>query len=86
MNTIDYFVTVHGVVERGMFYNYMHELGFEDDGYTREYMIDSKYPFGICLKKKKIMVIESATQCYLMQKAGKVKMVEEFKEIINLNK
>lgn len=83
MNTIDYFVTAHGVIERGMFYNYMHEMGFEDDGYTREYMIDSKYPFGICLKKKKIMVIESATQCYLMQKAGKVKTVEEFKEIIN---
>lgn len=83
MSTIDYFVTAHWVIERGTFYNYMHEIGYKDDGFTREYMINSDYPFGICIKKKRIMVIESATHCYLMQKAGKVKTIEEFKKIID---
>lgn len=82
MDIIDYFVTAHGIIERGTFYNYMHDNGYQDDGYTREYMINSEYPFGVCMKKKSLMVIESATQCYLMQKSNKVKTVEEFKEII----
>lgn len=47
-------------------------------------MINSDYPFGVCLKNKEMMVIESATICYLMQKNNKVKTVEEFKKIINL--
>ena len=86
MGKIDYFVTAQGIIERGTFYNYIHDMGYEDHIYTREYMINSEYPFGICMKKKKVMVVESATQCYLMQKAGKVKTVEEFKDIINSNK
>lgn len=62
----------------------MHKLGFKDDiNFTREYMLNSNYPFGICLKKKKIILIESATQCYLMQENDKLKSVEEFKKIIN---
>lgn len=85
MDTIEYLITASGVIERGIFYNYMHDLGFKDNiNLTREYMINSDYPFGVCLKKKEIMVIESATICYLMQKNGKVKTVEEFKKIINL--
>ena len=44
-------------------------------------MVNSNYPFGVCLKTKEIMIIESATQCYLMQKNNKVKTVEEFKRI-----
>ena len=46
-------------------------------------MVNNDYPFGVFLKKKKLMVIESATQCYLMQGNDKVKNVEEFKNIIN---
>ena len=85
MSTIEYLITASGVIERGMFYNYMHDLGFKDNiNLTREYMINSDYPFGVCLKNKEIMVIESATICYLMQKNNKVKTVEEFKKIINL--
>lgn len=85
MATIDYLITADGVIERGMFYNYMHGLGFKDNiNLTREYMINSDYPFGVCLKNKEMMVIESATNCYLMQKNNKVKTVEEFKKIINL--
>ena len=85
MNIIDYLITADGVIERGMFYNYMHGLGFKDNiNLTREYMINSDYPFGVCLKNKEMMVIESATICYLMQKNNKVKTVEEFKKIINL--
>ena len=83
MDTIEYLITASGVIERGMFYNYMHDLGFKDNiNLTREYMINSDYPFGVCLKNKEIMVIESATICYLMQKNNKVKTVEEFKKII----
>ena len=85
MDTIEYLITASGVIERGMFYNYMHDLWFTDNiNLTREYMINSDYPFGVCLKNKEIMVIESATICYLMQKNNKVKTVEEFKKIINL--
>ena len=85
MDTIEYLITASGVIERGMFYNYMHDLWFKDNiNLTREYMINSDYPFGVCLKNKEIMVIESATNCYLMQKNNKVKTVEEFKKIINL--
>ncbi len=84
MDSIDYLITAHGVIERGLFYNYMHDLGFKDNiNFTREYMVNNDYPFGVCLKKKKLMVIESATQCYLMQENDKVKNVEEFKNIIN---
>ena len=85
MDTIDYLITADGVIERGMFYNYMHDLGFKDNiNLTREYMINSDYPFGVCLKNKEMMVIESATNCYLMQKNNKVKTVEEIKKMINL--
>ena len=61
MDSIDYLITAHGVIERGLFYNYMHDLGFKDNiNFTREYMVNNDYPFGVCLKKKKLMVIESA--------------------------
>lgn len=84
MDSIDYLITAHGVIERGLFYNYMHDLGFKDNiNFTREYMVNSDYPFGICLKNKEIMIIESATQCYLMKENDKVKTIEEFKKIIN---
>ncbi len=81
---INYLVTPHGVKERTDFYNYMHRLGYKDDfRLTREHMIESSYPFGVCFERKEIMVIESATMCYLNQKAGNLKTVEEFKEILN---
>ena len=84
MDTIDYFVTAHGVIERGAFYNYMLELGYKDDNmYTKEKMIHSPYPFGICMKKKELLIIESATLCFLNQKEGRMKTVEEFKKLIN---
>ena len=78
MDTIDYLVTAHGVLERGKFYNEMHKRGYKDHMDTRDHMIHSSYPFGVCIKKKKIMVIESATQCYFMDKAGKVITQEQF--------
>ena len=89
MLTIDYLITAHGVIERGLFYNYMHNLGYKDDSrLDREYMINSKYPYGICIKKKVLLVVESATNCYMMQKNNKVKTIEEIKDILNnvLNK
>ena len=89
MLTIDYLITAHGVIERGLFYNYIHNLGYKDDSrLDREYMINSKYPYGICIKKKVLLVVESATNCYMMQKNNKVKTIEEIKDILNnvLNK
>ena len=81
--THDYLIAVSGVVERGLFYNYMHELGYKDYFMcTREQMINSVYPFAVCMKRKKLCIIESATLCYLNDKAGRVKTVEEFKKII----
>lgn len=85
MDTIDYLITANGVIERGIFYNYMYNLGFRNDfNFTREYMINSTYPFGVCFKKKKIMVIESATICYFMQKSDKVMDFEDFKKILDV--
>lgn len=78
MDTIDYLVTVQGVLERGRFYNEMHKRGYTDHMDTRDHMIHSSYPFGVCIKKKKIMVIESATQCYLMSRQEKVITIEMF--------
>ena len=89
MLTIDYLITAHGIIERGLFYNYIHNLGYKDDSrLDREYMINSKYPYGICIKKKVLLVVESATNCYMMQKNNKVKTIEEIKDILNnvLNK
>ena len=87
MDSIDYLITAHGVIERGLFYNYMHDLGFKDNiNFTREYMVNSDYPFGICLKNKEIMIIESATQCYLMKENDKVKTIEEFWKTGKLNR
>ena len=82
MNKIDYFVLASGIIERGMFYNYLHDKGYKDINYNREEMINSSYPFGICLKKKEVMIIESATLCYLNQKSGRNITVEKFKEMI----
>ena len=86
MGVIDYQVSAHGIIERGVFYNYMHKLGYKDEGYTKEQMINSPYPFGICIKKKRIMIIESPTICFLVQKAGNMKTVEEFIQIIKIRK
>lgn len=86
MITIDYLVSAHGIIERGTFYNYLHEIGYKDDkSLTREDIINSKYPFGICIKKKILLVVESATNCYFMQKNGKIKSVEEIKEVLSKN-
>ena len=82
MNTLDYLVTAQGVLERGLFYNYIHSLGYKDDTYTRNDMINSTYPFAICIKKKKVFILESATQCFFMHKNGKIKTVDEIKEIL----
>ena len=81
--THEYYIVVSGVVERGLFYNYMYELGYKDHFMcTREQMINSVYPFAVCMKLKELCIIESATLCYLNDKAGRVKTVEEFKKII----
>ena len=48
MNTIEYLITASGVIERGMFYNYMHDLGFKDNiNLTREYMLMRDYGCGV---------------------------------------
>ena len=83
MSTFDYYITARGVVERGLFYNYLHELGYKDYIYAKEEMINSLYPFAVCIKRKELVIIESAMMCYLNDKAGRVKTPEEFKEIID---
>lgn len=87
MAKIEYLIKAHGVIERGMFYNYLHELGYKEDDnmYTRERMINSPYPFAVCMKKKEILLVESATLCYLNQKAGRMKTVEGFMQIMKKN-
>ena len=49
---------------------------------TREKMVNSLYQFSVCMELKELCIIESATLCYLNDKAGRVKTVEEFKKII----
>ena len=83
MRVIDYMVCVSGKDEREKFYNEMHKKGFKDHMDTKEAIINSTYPFAISLKRKKIMVIPSATQCYLMDRAGKVLSLDKFKQKIN---
>lgn len=42
MSSIDYLVTVHGLLERSSFYNYLHTLGYTDDkSFNRETIINS---------------------------------------------
>ena len=80
---IDYFIKAYGVIERGNFYNYMKSLNFKDNILLdRQTMIESSYPFGVCLKKKELFIIESATMCYYANKNGIMKSIEEFKEIL----
>ena len=83
MRLIDYMVCVSGKDEREKFYNEMHEKGYKDHMDTKEEIINSSYPFAISLKRKKIMVIPSATQCYLMDRAGKVLNIDDFNTAIN---
>ena len=80
MAIFDYHVTASGIEERGMFYNYLQDLGYKPYGYTREYMINSTYPFAVCMKKKQFVIIESATMCYLTKQAGRMITVDKFKE------
>ena len=86
MATLDYYVTASGIVERGLFYNYLKELGYKPYGYTRDYMINSTYPFAVCIKKKHFVIIESATMCYLNQKAGRMITADMFKMIMESKK
>lgn len=87
MRTIDYLVTVHGTEERERFYNEMYNRGFKDHMDTKEEMIESSYPFAICLKNKKMFLINSATICYMMSKNGRVLTKKNFVEkIIKGNK
>lgn len=72
MSYISYLVTVHGLLERSSFYNYLHTLGYTDDKlFNRETIINSSYPIGVSIKDKKILIIGSATICFL-----NIKMVE----------
>ena len=53
MATIDYLITADGVIERGMFYNYMHDLGFKDNinlNYKRINKINKRKKKSICHK------------------------------------
>ena len=82
MSYIDYLVTEHGLFERASFYDYLHSLGYTDDkSFDRETILNSSYPFGVCIKDKKLLIVESATICFLEQKNGRVISVEEFKNI-----
>ena len=81
-STFNYYIRVSGVIERGLFYNYLVSIGYRSYGDTREEIINSPCPFAICMKRKKFVIIKSATMCYLNQRAGKFRTVEEFKEII----
>ena len=85
--TIDYLVCAQGVIERGMFYNYMHSLGYKDHFLLNRYeMVNSVYPFTVCMELKELAIERSATFCYLNDQAGRVKTVEEFKEILERQK
>ena len=83
ISTFNYYIGVSGVIERGLFYNYLTSIGYKCYGDTREEMINSPYPFAICMKRKEFVIIKSATMCYLNEKAGKFRTVEEFKEIVD---
>ena len=86
MAKLDYYITASGVIERGMFYNYLKELGYKPYGYTRDYMINSTYPFAVSIKRKQFVIIESATMCYFNQKAGRMITIDKFKEIMESKK
>ena len=61
----------------------MHKLGYKDHFMcTKEQMINSSYPFAVCIELKELSVIESATQCYLNDKAGRMKTIKELKQIL----
>jgi hypothetical protein len=83
ISTFNYYIGVSGVIERGLFYNYLVSIGYKSYGDTREEMINSPYPFAICMKRKEFVIIKSATMCYLNEKAGKFRTVEEFKKIVD---
>ena len=84
MSYIDYLVTAHGLLERASLYDYLHSLGYTDDkSFDRETMVNSTYPFGVCIKEKKLLIVESATICFLEQKNGRVINVDDFKKIIS---
>ena len=83
---VDYLVSAHGVIERGLFYNYMKSLGYKDFIYDREEMVNSPFPYSVYLKKKKIGLSKIPTVCFWLQQEGKLKNVDEIKEILKKNK
>ena len=82
MNIINYYVTSRGVIERGLFLIYMKNKGYKIVGFSREDMLNSYYPIGICIKSKKIILIGSAALCYFASRGGKIKSIEEIKDIL----
>jgi len=79
----DYLVPAHGVIERGMLFNYMISKGYKNVAYTRDDIMRSMYPFIISAKKKKFMVTNSTIACMHLQQQGKLKKIEELKDILN---
>lgn len=45
-------------------------------------MVKSSYPFGVCIKDKLLLIVESTTICFLEQKNGKVISVDDFIKIL----
>ena len=84
MSSIVYLVIVYGLLEKSSFYNYLHTLGYTDDKlFNRETIINSSYIIGVSIKDKKILIIESATMCYLSKKEWKCYKCREIKKIYN---
>lgn len=79
MVEVDFNVLVHGS-EREKFYNYLHSLGYKDTDYSKKEIIESSYPIAIIKSLKLISLTKGATICYMLQKAGKMKTVDEIKE------
>ena len=82
----EYLISIHGVIERGLFYNYMQSMGYRDAIYTRKEIIESSFPFAVSLKKKRFFILTNPTVCFLLQQKGKFRTEEEIKEILNKRK
>jgi len=63
---------------RREFYNYMHNLGYKDKFFSKEDMINGKFPFHINTLTKEITVIASITCCAAAASRGQILSFEEF--------
>ena len=82
MKRTQYIIREGNINKRKEFYDYiMNKYNFSNIHYSKDSMINSKFPFVVDFKEKVFWVCESVSCCACAQQAGVIITIDEFKKI-----